>query len=272
MQDLPDDEAAIARAGEYALMNSVDGSTYGVTVGSYDRPNDSITVTASSRVSYTFLRVLGLTGADVSADSTAVAAPLTGFALDAVDVFPYAIWGGNPQTTSCPHNICVNDQVVFRSNNYQDGVLPDYKTNSNYVANKANFKGFFAHSDGEIVFIEPDHWQTFSKGGNSMDHQPTAELAWHRQEGIPVVFPVINAIDEGGKSSSVLQFKIVAWVCAELDPGPDYQSATDEAASVDWTAKVLGFCPPDLVEAGRGNRNKMPPDGFPNAWISQLVD
>ncbi len=68
-QDLPSSSAATNMANVYVGMNASNTSAT-IKISQTHNPNDTIRVTAMRRVNYTFLRALGLSGADVSASAT----------------------------------------------------------------------------------------------------------------------------------------------------------------------------------------------------------
>lgn len=74
-QLLPDRSAAVQTVQEYLSRNGIDPSSVTVELNDIER---TMTVTVEERVDFTFARVLGQTGADVSAEAVARIANLTG--------------------------------------------------------------------------------------------------------------------------------------------------------------------------------------------------
>ena len=68
-QDLPSSSAATVSANTYVGLNAAN-TTADVAISQTYNANDTIRVTARRKVNYTFMRVLGLTGTDVSASAT----------------------------------------------------------------------------------------------------------------------------------------------------------------------------------------------------------
>jgi Flp pilus assembly protein TadG len=70
-QNLPDSVTASTVARDYVSKNAGSSAAAAVTVKQTYSANDTIVVVAQKRVNYSFLRVLGLAGADVTATATA---------------------------------------------------------------------------------------------------------------------------------------------------------------------------------------------------------
>ena len=214
-QDLPaNPTAARSAASTYIDANGGSSCASGcITVSTTSASNDTIAVTATRRVNYTFLKVLGLSGSDVSATAKVKVAVVTGYAFDEEDVFPYAVWGG-PRTTgsnTCPYNICEGSTQVYRANNYQassHAKTPAWAVNSN------NFKGYFHHGT-DVAHVNPSTWQTFSSGGNAVGQEPTDALDAHIASGEPILVPVISEAHCTGGCNDI-DFKIVAWVALRI--------------------------------------------------------
>lgn len=235
-QDLPETELATATAGEYVSSNGGEETGWAVEFGSIEAGSsaESVSVTVTRDVDYTFLRVLGMRGSTVTATATVEVGAVTGYAIDGLDVFPYAVWGGardgdgSEVGTDCVYGICIGSVQVFRSNHYETDVMaaaPDWDVNGN------NFKGYF-HAGGELVHVAPDDWQTFSRGGNAVGEQPIDALMWHASTGHPILVPVVSEAHCTGGCGTI-DFKVVAWVALLLDPN------FDANPSVTWTGTVV---------------------------------
>lgn len=220
-QDLPSSPStASMAASSYATKNGL--ATTNVAVSSSTNANDTITVTATRRVDYTFLKVIGLSGANPSASATVKVKAVTGYTFDSSDVMPYAVWGGNASTRSCPNDVCVGDSKVYRNNpsfcstKAADGDSSPPFGNAN--CNTGNYKGFF-HAGGQIYQIDSNNWQTVSKGGNAIGQEPLDALHDHYVKGTPILVPVVKAANCTGGCSNI-SYKIVAWVAIKLTADP----------------------------------------------------
>jgi hypothetical protein len=259
-QDLPTTSAARSTADAYVLDNGGVTTTSSVVFSQTSTPNDTVTVTVTRPVTYSFLRVLGLGGTTVSASATAAAQVVTGFAFDDVDIFPYAVWGGNPVPPGgCPYNICAGDTEVYRSNAYRNQSVCDGTPGCPWQVNGNNFKGYFHHGTG-ITEIDPSNWQTFSSGGNAIGQEPTSDLDDHVASGEPILVPVIAEAECTGGCGTI-RFKIVAWVALKLDPRGN--------ASQDWTGTVVGnYSTPHGATGG----SHSPPSDYPAVYTLGLTN
>ena len=116
-QDLPNASTATASAGGYVSSNGSGGTTATIALTATYSPNDTITVTAMRRVSYTFLKVVGLDGADVSAKATARAGSYSGGA----GLLPWGFVASNNSNSTLLQNPCylgndANGIPMFKQN------------------------------------------------------------------------------------------------------------------------------------------------------------
>jgi hypothetical protein len=269
-QELPVPGAANSEALKYVAANgSSSCSSDCVVITTMKEANDTITVTTKRRVNYSFLRVLGLSGYDVKARAKVTSRWATGYEIDDQDVFPYGVWGdrsAGPQG-NCPYGLCAGEEVIYRSNGYQNDNIPDAckptNPNPDYTVCSNKFKGYF-HAGTDIVQMNPDEWQTFSYGGNAQGEDGGDErkqaLHEHYISGKPVILPVIGAArDCGGNGEEAcvmpvtgqnvegIQFKIIAWVALELTNDP---LVTDPAYP--WTGTVVAHYASPKGESGGG--------------------
>ncbi len=205
-QELPQSTAnATTSANTYTDKNG--GATTNI---SFSSANTIITVKATRHVNYTFLRVLGLSGHDVSASAAAKATPviITGYNWSAIA--PFVIWGGAQQKPvasdkNCPFHTCVNKSYTFWSNQWlKDSgtpIAPGWT-----ASNSNNFKGDVNHGAGDPAFNQIGDF--FSDGGNGNAVAPVV--------GDIIVVPVV---DKARNGSSSRQFGIAAWVVIKVDAG-----------------------------------------------------
>jgi Flp pilus assembly protein TadG len=176
-QELPIVGQANSEAIHYIGENgNSDCSSSCVEITTTSETNDTITVTTRRHVNYTFLRAVGLSGHDVTARAKLTSRWATGYEIDDEDVFPYAVWGdqdAGPQG-NCPYGLCDGEEVIYRSNGYQEDNIPDACTqqdpNPDYTVCSNKFKGYF-HAGTDIVQMNPNEWQTFSYGGTPGDRR-----------------------------------------------------------------------------------------------------
>lgn len=237
-QDLPNEAAARVTAMEYVQKNGGNSTSAEVT---FSDSSTVVRVVARRHVGYTFLRAVGLSGADPTASAAVRSEVVTGYAFDSEDVFPYAVWGGNPNNSKpqCPYGICPGDIVTYRDNAYRNQVKPNWKNNPNWQEGSNTFKGYFHHGTG-ITQINPNEWQTFSNGGNAQGQGPIEALHDHYINKRPIILPVVAAVRDCNGNTGIecpggnIQFKIVAWVAVQLTVDP-----LTVPSSVAWQGKVV---------------------------------
>lgn len=256
----PSHVAAKGNAQAYASDNGAGTTT--VVISQTDRPSDTITVTVTRTVEYTFLKALGMSSTDVSATAVVVVKPVTGFDIDEVDVFGYPIWGGNGDgLRGCKYDICEGDLKIYRFN-------PHYCASPDVTLGAANctspnFKGYF-HDGGSTTqtSISPASWQTFSKGGNAVGQQPIAALSAKYAANEPVILPVITAANCSGGCSNI-DFKIVGFIALELTVDPGAVNA-----NTPLIGRVVGEW---STPKGSTNGSSVPPSNFPTVFTYGLT-
>lgn len=228
-QDLPNSSTARATAQQYVVANG--GNDTSATV-SFEDSNQVVRVRAERDVDFWFFRLFGVERARPAASAAVRVQVTTGYEFDGEDVFPYAVWGGNPNPPAgCPYGICVGDLKTYRANDYRTQVKPSHKNNPNWDVDSNKFKGYFHHGTG-IVEINTNLWQTFSEGGNAMGQEPLDALHDHYVNKRPILLPVVSGARTVG--SDGIEFKIVAWVALELTADP-----STLPSSADWQGRVV---------------------------------
>jgi Flp pilus assembly protein TadG len=245
-QDLPGSTTnATTSADQYASKNGASSTV--VTFGS---SNTTITVKATRHVDYTFLKVLGMSGRDVSASATAKTTQIniTGYSWAAPAVAPFVIWGGKQQKPSpadnisgCTYHTCVGNSYTFWSNQWlKDSgtpIAPDWT-----AANSNNFKGDVQHGAGAPGAEIGDF---FSDGGNGSAVTP-----------VPLSTIVVPVVDKASNGSSSRQFHIVAWVVIQVDPG------CNKGGNKPCTGKVLSPATTTPPPGYDGNGSVAPPSSL----------
>jgi len=228
-----------------------------VTFSQTTSANDTITVVAKRRVDYSFLKVIGMTGADATATAKARVSVVTGYTFDDADIFPYSVWGGQRTTPNngCDYQICMGSTQTYRANNFQSA---SHATGADWAVNGNNFKGYFHHG-GAVTQLDPNTWQTFSSGGNAIGQEPTAMLDAHIASGKPIIVPVVQQASCAGGCGNI-QFKIVAWVALKI-------TSRGNAAS-DWTGTVVNWSTP----SGSTTGGTPPPPSFPSVRTITLAN
>lgn len=115
-QELPESVAAQAVASDYVLMNSASGTEGQYVVSSQYYPDDTLEVTVSTEVEFTFLRVIGLSGSTVSATATARRGVLNGY----YHSMPWGIVANENAGGGLPSNSCYEGQDADGSFLFED--------------------------------------------------------------------------------------------------------------------------------------------------------
>ncbi len=101
-QDLPSEGTATASANAFVASNGSAGTTATIALSQTYSANDTITVTARRHVNYTFLRVIGMTGTDV----TATAKARTGYFVGGAGLLPWGFVASNDSNSTLLQNPC----------------------------------------------------------------------------------------------------------------------------------------------------------------------
>lgn len=243
-QDLPSRADAQAAAASYATENG--GSNTSATV-SFGAGNTSVTVVASRRVTFSFLRVLGIDGADPSARATVSLRSVTSYSFGDNGAAEFAVWAGtktgNPR--KCDGlTVCEGDTVTFRSNDWD---ADNKVTGNDYQLDRGNaksnkFKGSF-NGGGEVHDLDPAGWKTFSSGGNGNITAPAV--------GEVIILPLITRAKCTGNCGT-LEFTIAAWAAVKVT-----QSGNP---SQPWKGIVLPAG--EITRGGETDGNAQPPSSF----------
>ena len=250
-QDLP----AKSTTQENALRGSAVswGAENGDAVLDVEFPDqNTIEVSATRRVNFTFLKVLGIEGSDVSRSATVFGQneEITGYTLAATA--PFVIWGGarqsqvNPGDQNCDFFTCVGKSYTFLDSNWMNASgkpkLPDWDS-----SDSNNFKGSIAHGDGAAVAHNGD---TMSVGGIGSVEVPAV--------GTILVIPVV---DRAGGNSNMRTFRVAAWVQIEVQPGCTKNGCKGKVldpatthAQAGWVGGGSVASPPSLSYTGTTTR------------------
>lgn len=223
---LPNTTTAGTQADQYWELNNdplqSQGTNLVLTKSYTSGTTNKITATGQADVQTWFARVVGLNSWHITATATAGLTVMTGFAFDNVDIFPYAVWGGNTSYPNCtkPYGICAEASKTYRSNHWDNQVDQAQRNSGNWTVNGNNFKGYFNVGQADKVY-QADPYQQYSFGGNATGQQPIDALHEHYVSGKPIILPVITKGTCSTSNCGTLDFKIVGWVALKLtvDPG-----------------------------------------------------
>jgi Flp pilus assembly protein TadG len=210
-QDLPNAATATSSANIYVGLNSKSATTAAVAITTTSSANDTIQVTATRHIDYFFLKVLGLSGTDVSATakSKRTVVNITGYAWSATA--PVVIWGGSQQNpvaadAGCPLHTCVGKSYTFLDSNWFTASGKPSEPGWNTENQAKSFKGDLNHGAGSPVNEIGD---VITNGGIG-DYTPPPP-------GTIIVVPVMDTAR--GTSASDLHLHIAAWVILRVDAG-----------------------------------------------------
>lgn len=200
-QDLPDTTEATATANSYGAQNGVAALQLTFTNSDY-----TVEVAASRQVDFTFLKVIGLSGKNVTRRATVRTDKdlVTGYVAERTD--PFVLWGGSRKvekpagSNNCPLHMCVGSIYTFYSPNWK--IANGTPNEPDWTNNENNFKGSIAHGDGAAILQTGD---VMSVGGAGSPPLPAV--------GEIIVIPVI---DEAGGNADNYEFRIAAWVQLEV--------------------------------------------------------
>jgi Flp pilus assembly protein TadG len=211
-------------AGDAVVTNAVSTTNF---------TNDTITVSLRRTVPFSLAKVLGLSGADVTATAKVVISGANQFTYCSGSntkcspgFFPYAVWNDDVNTNQ-PH--VIGDVVTYRSNGWINSNVYNYRSNGNWNTNSHDFKGFMCFSPpGCNDTITIGDFQT--KGGNRCGQEPVAQLQAIQNSSAPyIVLPIIDS-SSGNGANQVLH--VVGFVTLDI--------------SIDTTGLPSG-CPNDFI-------------------------
>ncbi len=270
---LPGDKAtAQTKAVDWATRNGISAAeVQSVVFTKTEQNDDTITVNVRRNVPYSFAKVLGLSGKDITAAASARVFTVQGAQTPEPDgsggIFPYAVWAGNAAGAA---DVAEGKTVVFRTNDYAaqnvKPILPQCKNsgkkdNCNWKINGNDFKGFFHWKNG-YTYVDMDVQEVVSQGGNAFGNEPLDELTAAYNNDRAIWLPVINYADDSGKH---LYFRIVSFVCIDitsLDKGKgDFAGTVLDSDSDQRCKKSTG------IRTGGDN----PPAGFPVVYTFAMI-
>lgn len=108
-QDLPSQGAATTSANNFVASNGSAGTTATVTIQQTYSANDTIAVTATRHVDFTFLKVIGMSGKDVSASAKA----RIGYYVGGAGLLPWGFVASNDSNSTLLQNPCYLGNDAF---------------------------------------------------------------------------------------------------------------------------------------------------------------
>ena len=167
-QELPNEDAALAAADEWALKNGIDTSRMKVEViqQSASEPNPKVRVVVEEEHEFTFARLIGVNSASVSATAAAIKSSPAG----GDNVVPLAI------TEAALVGVTVNDQVVLKydasdiTNGNTGPIVIDGTGTGNCDDSGSFCDGLKDGSDGVVCAVGED--PTFCDGPSTVDTSP----------------------------------------------------------------------------------------------------
>jgi hypothetical protein len=226
-QDLPSTTTATTTANTYGAQNGA-----AVLAVTFSDADTVVHVKATKHVNYTFLRVLGFTGHDVSRSAAARGKPIVATGYAWANVAPFIIWGGTRQNEvhagdqNCALHTCVGKSYTFMDTNWMNASgkpkSPDWT-----ASNSNNFKGDVDHGNGAPVNQVGD---TFSVGGLGSVEAPAV--------GSIIVIPIV---DKAADNSNLRAFHIAAWAVVQVDAGCTKQHCSGTILNPATTAPPSGW-------------------------------
>jgi hypothetical protein len=208
-QDLPNATTATSSANIYVGLNSKSATTASVAITTISAPNDTIQVTATRHIDYFFLKVLGLSGTDVSATAKAAMGfkrNVTGYSWQ--NSAPFVVWGGGQQNpvaadAGCPYHTCAGKSYEFLGSQWMNDSGKPTAPSWNVDSSGQNFKGDIDHGSSTAVVQIGD---TVTPGGIGNATAPTP--------GTIIVLPII---DNASGNSNAISIHVVAWVVMQVN-------------------------------------------------------
>ena len=150
VQELPNAGQANSTAIHYVNMNSKNGTSTVVQVGQTFSPNDTLTVTTTRHVNYTFLRVLGIEGADVSAKAVGRVARYRG----GYNIVPFALVASDDPNSTLFDNECYLGNDAYGLPIFKQNTLCQLKGGANSGDGGGDFGALAVEDVGADTFRE----------------------------------------------------------------------------------------------------------------------
>ncbi|HEY4669065.1 MAG TPA: TadE/TadG family type IV pilus assembly protein [Tepidiformaceae bacterium] len=150
VQDLPNASSASGVANEYVGRNADSSTSAVIEVSQHYSPNDTITVTATRHVNYTFLRLLGVDGADVSARASARIARYRGGS----NIVPFALVASNDPNSTLFQNDCYLGNDAWGLPIFKQNTLCQLKGGANSTSGGGDFGALAIEATGADTFRE----------------------------------------------------------------------------------------------------------------------
>ena len=240
-QDLDGTSASVATAeataDQYLVANGLGSAPCRPNCATVNGTFDTITVTVSQQVNYSFLKVVGLSSSVQSATAVSRMYTKTVTGYNWSVVAPFTIWGGTRSKevhagdTGCPMHVCEGQSYTFMDTGWMNAnggpTAPDWTANGSN-----NFKGDINHGEGSPIAEVGDSFTSSSNGGLGSVTPPTA--------GSTLVIPVMSKASGNANSRT---FTIGEWVMVTVDAGCSKQHCS---GTVLGTTKA----PPGAVTTG----------------------
>ncbi len=206
---------AVATADQYLVANGLGSAPCRPNCATVNGTFNTITVTVSQQVNYSFLKVVGLSSSVQSATAVSRMYTKTVTGYDWSVVAPFAIWGGSrskevhpgDDSTNCPMHVCANQSYTFMDTGWMSAnggpTAPDWTANGSN-----NFKGDINHGEGAPIVQVGDSFTSSSNGGLGSVTPPAV--------GSTLMIPVMSNASGNANSRT---FTIGEWVKVKVDPG-----------------------------------------------------
>ena len=227
--------------------NSTEVVTNAVTTTTI--PNDTITVSLSRNVSFSLMRVVGLSSGSVPATAKVQVQAATGMRLSNPDFMTYAVWkwniiAGQPMDT-VTHKI--GDTVVFNSNKWITDNIEQPNSNPQWQVGGADFKGYMSPPGSAALSVNIG--DPLLQGGQQCGQQPVAKLQaiYNNPDSNGqsiTILPIVNLAVQGPGG---ITFTVEGFVAVDIHVDPNIPLGCPQ----DFYGTIVGFTGADAIYGGQ---------------------
>jgi Flp pilus assembly protein TadG len=224
------------------VTNAVSTSPNGI-------PNDTITVSLLRNVSYSVMKVMGLTSGNVVATAQVQVQAATGMWLSNPDFMTYAVWKWNivpgQQMDTVTHKI--GETVDFSSNKWITDNIEQPNSNPQWQVVGADFKGFMSPPGSGALSVNIGN--PLLQGGQQCGQQPVAALqaVYNNPDSNGqsiIVLPIVNLAVQGPGG---ITFTVEGFVAVNIRVDPNIPLGCPQ----DFYGTIVGFTGADAIYGGQ---------------------
>jgi len=227
--------------------NSTEVVTNAVTTTTI--PNDTITVSLSRNVSFSLMRVVGLSSGSVPATAKVQVQAATGMRLSNPDFMTYAVWKWNivpgQQMDTVTHKI--GETVDFSSNKWITDNIEQPNSNPQWQVGGADFKGYMSPPGSAALSVNIG--DPLLQGGQQCGQQPVAKLQaiYNNPDSNGQSITILPIVNLAVKGPGGIIFTVEGFVAVDIHVDPNIPLGCPQ----DFYGTIVGFTGADAIYGGQ---------------------